>query len=401
MPYSDLGFCVLGNLDLNGDGGPDVLASTYSSISAEVFAYDTKGNLLYAVPCLAQGRYPVSLCKMGDMNADGCDDFLIGCIDGTSRGCQMLISGRTGTTIRETFGLLPGDQTAMHASNLGDIDGDGVDDYAAFPWYSSARYIAVAYSGASGAVIRSWTDYANSVVTGLDFDQDGVNDIVTGADWGLGPSLYGRSYCWSGRDGSELWRVDVVPFPPGTGSNGQNWMWKSAALGSSPTNPYPALAWMDEQWYTIGTSSGRVRVFDGARLGQGPVTGTACTSSGTLPLIGVRKLGTGLANTGFRTTVAKTHPNALAALLFAFTPLPAPVDLTPLGFTACTLYVDPVATFLQFTGTAGIDLGYAAVDLPHPLSAAATGTNVLAQWIVLDPANGAYAATQRHAIRLP
>jgi len=400
-PGSDFGFRLVGDIDVNGDGHPDVLASTYSSTSAEVFVYDTFGQLLYVVPCLAQGRYPVSMCKMGDLDGDGGDDFLIGCIDSTGRGCQWLVSGRTGSTIRETFGLLPGDQTAMHASNLGDIDGDGVDDYAAFPWYSSQRLIAVAYSGATGAVIRSWADLANSVVTGEDFDQDGVNDIVTGADWVLGSSLYGRTFCYSGRDGSELWRVDVVPFPPGTGSNGRNWMWFSASLGSPPGSPYPALAWVDTEWYTIGTQVGRVRVYDGARTGQGPVTGIACTSSGTLPLIGVRKLGVGAANTGFRTTVAKTHGNALAALNFAFTPLPTPVDLTPFGFAGCTLYLDPVATFLQVTGTTGIDRGYAAVDLPHPLSAAAVGTDVVAQWLVLEPSTWDHAATQMHAIRLP
>ena len=115
----------------------------------------------------------------------------------------------------------------------------------------------------------------------------------------------------------------------------------------------------------------------------------------------MRKLGVGTANTGFRTTVAKTHANALAALNFAFTPLVAPVDLTPFGFAGCRVYVDPVATFLQITGTTGIDRGYAAVALPHPLSAAATGTDVVAQCLVLEPSTGAYAATQMHAIRLP
>ena len=400
-PGSEFGFRLVGDIDLNGDGHPDLLVSTYSSTSAEVFAYDTRGQLLYVVPCLSQGRYPVSMCNMGDIDRDGCEDFLIGCLDSTTRGCQWLISGKTGSTIRESFGILPGDQTSMLASNLGDIDGDGTNDYAAFPSYSSARTIAVAYSGATGAVIRFWNDAPYSVVAGEDFDQDGVNDIVTGTDWILGPGLYGRTYCYSGRDGSELWRVDVVPFPPGMGSTSNNWMWYAASLGAPPGSPYPALAWVDTHWYTVGTSAGRVRVYDGVRAGQGPVTGIACTSSGTLPLIGVRKLGAGSANTGFRTTVAKTHANALAALNFAFAPLATPVDLTPFGFAGCTAYVDPIASFLRVTGSTGIDRGYAAVDLPHPLSAAAVGTNVYAQWLVFEPTTGAHAATQMHTIRLP
>src|SRR5690606_2410487 len=146
---------------------------------------------------------------------------------------------------------------------------------------------------------------------------------------------------------------------------------------------------------------GITRAFDGSRAGQGPVTGTACTSSGSMPLIGVRKLGAGAANTGFRTTVAKTHPNALAALHFAFTPLATPVDLSPFGFAGCTVYGDAAPTFLQVTGRAGLGRGYAAAALPHPLSAAATGTDVYAQWLVLEPSTWAHAATQMHAIRLP
>ncbi len=394
-PGSEFGFRLVGDIDLNGDGHPDLLVSTYSSTSAEVFAYDTRGQLLYVVPCLSQGRYPVSMCKMGDIDRDGCEDFLIGCLDSTTRGCQWLISGKTGSTIRESFGILPGDQTSMLASNLGDIDGDGTNDYAAFPWYSSARTIAVAYSGATGAVIRFWNDAPYSVVAGEDFDQDGVNDIVTGTDWILGPGLYGRTYCYSGRDGSELWRVDVVPFPPGMGSTGDNWMWYAASLGAPPGSPYPALAWVDTHWYTVGTAAGRVRVYDGVRAGQGPVTGIACTSSGTLPLIGVRAL-----PTGSRITVAKTHGNALAALNLAFTALPSPVDLSPLGFANCTVYVDPLASYLRVTGTAGIDRGYAAVDLPHPLTAAAIGTDAVGQWLVFEPVTWEYAATRMHALRL-
>jgi hypothetical protein len=396
------GYSLLGDIDVNGDGRPDVITNNFSGSGGDVFVFDNGGTLLYSVPCLTLGRYPASLAKMGDIDGDGCDDFLVGCIDPSARGLQWLISGKNGSTIRESYGLLPGDHLALHVCNLGDIDGDGVNDYAAFPWYSGLRDIAVAYSGATGTVIRSWVDAPNSVVSGEDFDQDGVPDLVTGADWILGGNLFGRTLCWSGRDGSELWRVDVVPFVPGSGgSNGSNgWMDWSANLGVRPGNPYPAVAWLDTQWYVAGTLLGRTRVFDGTRAGQGPVTGTACTSSGTLPLIGVRKLGAGVAVTGSRITVAKTHPGALAAINLAFAALPTPVDLSSFGFTNCTVYLDPAASALATTGTTGIDRGYAAINLPHPLAASAVGTNVVAQWLVYDPATLAYAATQMHALRL-
>lgn len=392
---------VLGNLDTDGDGRPDVVTKTFEATRADVFVFDHFGNLRYTIPCLVQGRRPASLADMGDMDGDRCSDFLIGCLEPTGRGLQWLVSGRTGATIRETYGPAPGAQLALHVANTGDVDGDGVDDYAAFPWFSSTGLLAQIFSGATGTVIRSWVDGPNSVVAGEDFDQDGVPDLVTGADWFLGGNKYGRTYCWSGRDGSELWRVEPIPYAPGTGSNGTSgWMMYSASLGVQPGNPYPVVAWLNTEELS-SNYGGLIRAFGGARTGQGPVTGIACTSSGTLPLIGVRKLGAGAANTGFRTTVAKTNADALAALLFAFAPLATPVDLTPFGFAGCKVYVDPVAVFLQVTGTTGIDRGYAAVDLPHPLSAATTGTDLVAQWLVIEPASGAYAATQMHAIRLP
>jgi hypothetical protein len=393
---------MLGNIDVDGDGRPDFVSITSHSLESDVYVYDHMGQTRYVLPCLSNGRIAISLANMGDLDGDGGEDLLIGCNDASQRGLQWLVSGRTGATIRETYGLLPGDKTSDLVSNLGDIDGDGVADYAAFPWFSTTRLIAVAYSGATGAVIRSWDDYAFSVVVGEDFDQDGVNDIVSGSDWVVAGNLAGRTYCYSGRDGSELWRVDNAPVVPASSgiTGGSGWMDTSVSLGVQPGNPYPVLAWIEPQWIMVGTSRGRIRAFGGAGAGQGPVTGTACTSSGTLPLIGVRKLGVGTANTGFRTTVAKTHANALAALNFAFTALAAPVDLTPFGFAACTFYVDPAASVLAVTGSTGIDRGYAAADLPHPLSAATSGTDIVAQWLVYDPATLAHAATQMHAIRL-
>jgi len=402
-PFAGFGDAMLGDIDLTGDGLADFVTSSISTLGSDIFAYDSQGALLYTIPCFSQGLAAASFAKMGDIDQDGCDDYVVGCQDVTLRGALLVVSGRLGTILRTSYGILPGDIIAAHASNMGDMDGDGAPDYAGFPWWSASRAMITVFSGSTGSVIRTWPTYGESVIAGEDVDRDGVPDLVLGADFNIVPQqVYGRTLAFSGRDGSELWRVDNVPTPPGGGSVGTtNWMFCSAKLGIRVGDSYPSVAWLDRGWWVPGTNYGRIRAFGTARAGQGLITGIPCTSSGQMPLIGVRKLGVGAANTGFRTTVAKTHANAIAALNFSLSPLPSPIDMTVFGFSGCTVYVDPIASYLRLTGVAGIDRGYAAVDLPYPLSAATTGTDVFAQWLVLEPTNWDYAATEMHAIQLP
>ncbi len=349
------GYAILGDLDVNADGRPDMITITSSTTASDVYVYDNSGALLYTVPCLALGAVAASLDKMGDVDGDGCDDFVVGCGEGTGRGMLLLVSGQTGTIIRQSFGLLPGDRIEAHASNMGDLDGDGVNDYAGFPWWSAWRAIITVFSGQTGAVIRTWDAYSNSAVTGEDVDLDGVPDLVIGSDYAIfAPQVYGRTRAFSGRDGTELWRVDNFLAPPGSGfSNGTSgWMEYAASLGTRPGSPYPVIAWLDLHYWATNTAFGRVRAYDRIRAGQGPVTGTACTSTGALPQIGVRTTAP-----GSRVTIAKSHANALGALWLGLNALPAPVDLAPLGASGCALYVPADAAFLRQLGTTGIDRG--------------------------------------------
>jgi len=399
----DYGAAILGNLDVNGDGRSDIVCTTLSVHDSTVFVYDSSGALLYSRPYLPT-HFAISLAALGDLDNDGGDDFVVGTNDPTNKGELFVISGRTGSVIRTSFGLQPGDRTSEHASNFGDLDGDGYEDYGAFPYWSASRDMAVTYSGRTGALLRSWNVYANSVVTGEDVDQDGVPDLVHGADYpvaGTFPQMYGSTRAHSGRDGAELWRVDNFVPPFGSGSNGSSqWMEHSASLGLQPGNPYPVIAWLDPQWAVIGTHSGRVRAYRGNLRGQSPVTGTPCSTLPQAPLIGARQT-----PAGSRITVARAPAGALAWLDLALPHQTAyagyqlPLDLTAFGLPGCSLYVPPGITVLRFTGTAGIDRGYAAVDLPIQLTAAAAGVDIVAQWLVFDPVTLDHAATAMHALR--
>lgn len=405
------GYAMLGNLDVNGDGLDDFVATTSDASDSRVFVYDNSGSVRFVLQISGVYGVALSLAAMGDLNGDSGDDFVVGINDFSTRGTILLVSGRTGAILRTSQGLLPGDKTCDFVSNMGDMDGDGVADYAGFPWLSASRAIVPVFSGQTGQVIRTWNEFANSVVTGEDVDQDGVPDLVIGADWQVTtspPHRYGRTRAYSGRDGTELWHVNNLPvFSNPTGSNGGGgWMEYAVGLGPQPGNPYPRIAWYDQNWILAGTHSGRIRGFRTNLAGQGPVTGGACSTTPELPLIGVRQIPalTGPFATHTRITVAKGPAGAGAWLHLGharaarFGGLPLPIALDPYGLPGCELHVAPTASIFRVLGTTGLDSGYAEATVPRPLSTSTLGVAIAAQWLVFDPLTFAYAATQKHQL---
>jgi hypothetical protein len=404
---------MLGNIDVDGDARADAVTMTSHTSDSRVFVYNSDGSTRYTLQVSGVYGVAISLAQLGDRDGDGGDDFLVGINDYSTRGTILLISGRTGAVLRTTQGLQPGDKTCDFVSNLGDIDGDGVPDYAGFPWITASNAVVVCYSGQTGQVIRTLPEFGNSVIVGEDFDLDGVPDLAIGADWQVTtapPHCYGQTRAYSGRDGTELWRVNNLPyFNDPTGSNGGNgWMEYSAALGPQPGNPYAAIAWMDLNWFLTGTVSNRIRAWRTNFAAQGPVTGAACSTTAQTPIIGVRQTQPTVSSSythHTRITVARGLPGSLGLLCLdyatatSFAGLTLPIALDPIGLPGCQLYVGPTATALCVLGTQGIDRGYAVVELGRPMSATTTGTAIVAQWVLLDFGNLDHAVTQKHQLR--
>lgn len=401
-------FDSLGNLDTDGDGKPNVVTISRGRFVAGiwslgyVYVYDWRGQELYRVDMTALGFEPLSLGAMGDLDGDGADDFLVGCGDPPlMRGTVHVLSGRTGAILLTAHGLQAGDKTCDKVRSVGDVDGDGVEDFAGFPWWSAWRDSSLVWSGATGAVIHAIATWPEAVITTEDFDRDGIRDILSTTRYGVSPpQVYGITFVHSGRDATELWRVQNF-YGSGTSSW---WATSAASLGVPPNGGYPRIAWCESDHYPwpnhLPWAQGRVRAFDTVRLGQGPLLGRPCSSTGTYPMIGARST-----SSGARVTIARGPSGAYAWLNLALgnpvqhAGVALPMALDPFGLIGCMLRVGPEVSVFRQLGTTGIDRGYAAVDLPVQL-AATLGTIAQAQWLVYDPQTGAYGATEQHQLRL-
>jgi hypothetical protein len=156
-------------------------------------------------------------CCPGDLNADGVPDVVsTRSAGGIFIDCIDVRSGLDGTLLY----CLPSSYGVSNLHAAGDVDGDGVGDYAynvasggPFVWQLAMR------SGATNAVLWSYTSgwsgpppagpvdiYRPDLAgAGLDYDGDGVGDLVTAAQGNSGLRVRIRS----GVDGTQI--AEYVP----------------------------------------------------------------------------------------------------------------------------------------------------------------------------------------------
>jgi len=157
---------------------------------------------------------------IGDINGDGAPEYVVtapfGNNGGTLRGRVVLYDGATGAQIHEVVGN-DGEQLGRGACGPGDVNGDGVADYAVsgtgtngLPGPQPGRLLVL--SGADNSVIldvagpvdRSFFGY--DINGAGDVDGDGHADLIVGAPLdSTGGFFAGAAYVISGADGSILW----------------------------------------------------------------------------------------------------------------------------------------------------------------------------------------------------
>ncbi|MBP9081093.1 MAG: FG-GAP repeat protein [Flavobacteriales bacterium] len=207
-----LGYCVAGAGDLNGDGYSDVAIGapfqpkvpTTNNGAVHVFRGNLGSGLSVAAGTVLQGpgssNFGSSVSSAGDMNGDGFADLVIGA-PGTSTnagavhihmgvGAITLVASAAASTLAGTSGERLGHAVAL----AGDVNGDGYGDVVlGSPDHSSALGRARVYRGSAAPLLDAthlyWTGNGSvagakagsAVATAGDVNGDGLSDLLVGA----------------------------------------------------------------------------------------------------------------------------------------------------------------------------------------------------------------------------
>jgi hypothetical protein len=152
-----------------------------------------------------------SVSGLGDINGDGASDLIVGALDnatnGNTAGSAYVYSGSDGTLLRTLRGGA-GDQLGISVSGLGDVDGDGLADYAVGANREGPDGTARVYSGGSGSLLYTLQGSGNAdsfgwSITGIgDVDNDGLRDVALGSPFGGGDN--GEVRIVNGQTGSTI-----------------------------------------------------------------------------------------------------------------------------------------------------------------------------------------------------
>jgi hypothetical protein len=148
---------------------------------------------------------------IGDVDGDGVNDFVTSApsknIGGENAGRIYVYSGKTGQLLWKVDGS-PGDQLGTGIEAAGDVNKDGIPDVIGSAPGIDTVYV---YSGRDGSVLYTLRGEAAGDTFGAhvasvgDVDGDGYSDMIVGAPGNnAGGKGAGRAYVYSGKDGRLL-----------------------------------------------------------------------------------------------------------------------------------------------------------------------------------------------------
>ena len=209
-------FCRL--QDIDGDGLPDFItaARSWPSGSELRFWSGVDGTLIRSIldPSHSFGGFG----DAGDVDGDGASDWIAVSYDLVRVG-----SGRTGATIYEFSPPLEHHVYGAAIAGIGDVDGDGVPDFAIgdpqIAWFGHGwgvgheRGFVEVRSGADGSLIRTLHGggttiaFGGSICSVEDVDGDGVRDLAVAGYIDRLPAGPTTTTLFSGATGARLWVV--------------------------------------------------------------------------------------------------------------------------------------------------------------------------------------------------
>ncbi len=118
--------------DLDGDSVSDFIATapTHDQGAGKIYVYSSKtGQLLHSVKGQPGDGLGNSAVGIGDVDGDGVPDFAAGAPTAKGFGAAYVYSGKDATVIHSLSGSTEGGRFGHEVSECGDIDNDGVPDF--------------------------------------------------------------------------------------------------------------------------------------------------------------------------------------------------------------------------------------------------------------------------------
>ncbi len=188
--------------DVNNDGTPDIIVGAIlddngggNSGMARIYS-GSDGTILHTLNGTGGfDLFGISVDGIGDINADGFGDVIVGAMfddnNGTDSGSATVFSGADGSVLFAVNGAAAGDQMGFSVAGPGDVNGDGVVDFAGGAPRASVNGFesgsVVFYDGNDGSIIRTFNgffagDQFGTSIGGMgDANGDGFKELVIGA----------------------------------------------------------------------------------------------------------------------------------------------------------------------------------------------------------------------------